>query len=127
MPDDRAEAMKVVAAHYVALFGNDAALLELRKAYAMKNGTVLEAEHRSEPVLEVEAVPAVRLDLHDAVDLVLDGVLDGHDAALAELPFVEEGVEGGRLAAAGGSGDQHHAGGPLDESAELRQHAVWHT
>jgi len=46
VPDDRAGAMKAVAAHYVALFGNDAALLELRKAYAMKNGTVLEAEHR---------------------------------------------------------------------------------
>src|SRR5690606_30205815 len=33
-------------AHYVALFGDDPALLELRKGYAMKNNTVASAEHR---------------------------------------------------------------------------------
>jgi nitric oxide reductase subunit B len=35
-----------VAAHYEALFGTDPRLLELRKAYAMKQGTVDTAEHR---------------------------------------------------------------------------------
>lgn len=44
--NDRAQAMKRVAQHYAALFGTDPALRELRKAYAMKEGTVLEAEHR---------------------------------------------------------------------------------
>ncbi|HMN46265.1 MAG TPA: nitric-oxide reductase large subunit [Povalibacter sp.] len=44
--NDRATAMKQVAAHYTALFGNDPALLDLRKAYAMKNDTVDTAEHR---------------------------------------------------------------------------------
>lgn len=43
---DRAKAIKQVAQHYAALFGNDPQLLELRKAYAMKNGTVADAEHR---------------------------------------------------------------------------------
>src|SRR5690606_39116159 len=43
---DRAEAMAQVAQHYVALFGNDADLLDLRKAYAMKNDTVHDPEYR---------------------------------------------------------------------------------
>jgi nitric oxide reductase subunit B len=43
---DRAAAMSNVAAHYESLFGNDPATLELRKAYAMKQGTVDSVEHR---------------------------------------------------------------------------------
>lgn len=43
---DRAAAMAVVASHYTALFGDDPALLDLRRAYAMKNGTVADAQHR---------------------------------------------------------------------------------
>ncbi len=46
VPEDRATAMTLVAAHYESLFGDDPATLELRKAYAMKNGTVAEADHR---------------------------------------------------------------------------------
>ncbi|ODU46393.1 nitric-oxide reductase large subunit [uncultured Aquimonas sp.] len=42
----RAQAMNVVAEHYIALFGDDPQMLDLRRAYAMKNGTVKEAEHR---------------------------------------------------------------------------------
>ena len=44
--EDRAAAMAQVVDHYTALFGNDPRLLELRKAYAMRNDTVLNAEHR---------------------------------------------------------------------------------
>jgi nitric oxide reductase subunit B len=47
IPNDRAAAMKRVAEHYTALFGTDPALHELRKAYAMKEGTVLQADHRA--------------------------------------------------------------------------------
>jgi nitric oxide reductase subunit B len=47
IPVERAAAIAQVAAHYTALFGADPRLLELRKAYAMKDGTVLEAEHRT--------------------------------------------------------------------------------
>ena len=46
IPAERAAAIATVAEHYTKLFGNDPELLDLRKAYAMKNGTVLEAEHR---------------------------------------------------------------------------------
>ncbi len=46
IPTDRANAIRHVSAHYEALFGNAPELLELRKAYAMKNDTVLEPEHR---------------------------------------------------------------------------------
>ncbi len=43
---ERAAAMAQVAGHYDALFGNDPALLELRRGYAMKNDTVPDAGHR---------------------------------------------------------------------------------
>ncbi len=46
IPAERAAAMATVSAHYEALFGNDPALLDLRKGYAMKNDTVASAEHR---------------------------------------------------------------------------------
>jgi nitric oxide reductase subunit B len=45
--EDRAAAISQVAAHYEALFGNDPNLQPLRKAYAMKNDTVLAGEHRA--------------------------------------------------------------------------------
>src|SRR5690606_9753982 len=43
---DRALAISNVAAHYESLFGNDPATAELREAYAMKNDTVPDADHR---------------------------------------------------------------------------------
>ncbi|MEO8063544.1 MAG: nitric-oxide reductase large subunit [Pseudomonadota bacterium] len=43
---DRAAAMETVARHYVALFGDDPAQHALRKAYAMKEGTVIDADKR---------------------------------------------------------------------------------
>jgi nitric oxide reductase subunit B len=43
---ERAMAMAKVASHYESLFGSDPRLLELRKAYAMKQQTVDTAEHR---------------------------------------------------------------------------------
>lgn len=46
VPEDRAVAMAQVAAHYESLFSNDPQTLELRKAYAMKDNTVLTSEHR---------------------------------------------------------------------------------
>lgn len=44
--DDRAAAIGAVSAHYQSLFGNDPKTAELREAYAMKNNTVPDAEHR---------------------------------------------------------------------------------
>ncbi|MGV8922065.1 MAG: nitric-oxide reductase large subunit [Thermomonas sp.] len=46
LTQDRAAALSNVAAHYESLFGNDPSTLELREAYAMKQGTVDTAEHR---------------------------------------------------------------------------------
>src|SRR5690606_17666863 len=43
---DRVAAISNVAAHYESLFGNDPATAELREAYAMKEDTVPDAEHR---------------------------------------------------------------------------------
>ena len=44
--EDRAAAISQVAEHYKALFGNDPELQPLREAYAMKNDTVPDAQHR---------------------------------------------------------------------------------
>ena len=46
--NDRAAAIATVAAHYESLFSNDPATAELREAYAMRNDTVPDAEHRRE-------------------------------------------------------------------------------
>ncbi|MDQ2639740.1 MAG: nitric-oxide reductase large subunit [Pseudomonadota bacterium] len=46
LDNDRAAAVAEVASHYVSLFGSDPATRELREAYAMKEGTVPDAEHR---------------------------------------------------------------------------------
>jgi nitric oxide reductase subunit B len=43
---DRAAAMLAVSRHYEDLFGNDGATAELREAYAMKDNTVPDPEHR---------------------------------------------------------------------------------
>jgi nitric oxide reductase subunit B len=44
---DRAAAIATVQQHYTALFGDDPALRNLRKAYAMKEATVLDADKRT--------------------------------------------------------------------------------
>lgn len=46
LPHERAVAIAEVSAHYESLFGNAPETAELREAYAMKNGTVPDAEHR---------------------------------------------------------------------------------
>jgi nitric oxide reductase subunit B len=46
LPTQRAQAITQVAAHYESLFGDNPSSTELRKAYAMKEGTVDTAEHR---------------------------------------------------------------------------------
>ncbi|ODU40868.1 MAG: nitric oxide reductase large subunit [Lysobacteraceae bacterium SCN 69-48] len=44
--NQRAQAISVVAAHYESLFSNDPATRELREAYAMKEGTLPDADAR---------------------------------------------------------------------------------
>ena len=66
-----------------------------------------------------EALLFVHRDLSDAAQLVLDGVLDGDDLVLIGANFIEGGVQGGRLAAAGGAGDEDHAVGLVNIAAKL--------
>src|SRR5690606_26416951 len=44
--DDRLLAINNVSAHYQSLFSNDPATKSLREAYAMKDATVADADHR---------------------------------------------------------------------------------
>jgi len=44
--DERAQAITQVAAHYQSVFSNDPATSALRESYAMKEGTIPDAEHR---------------------------------------------------------------------------------
>ena len=44
--EDRAQAIRTVAAHYESVFSDDPATAQLRETYAMRDGTVDSAEHR---------------------------------------------------------------------------------
>src|SRR2546428_1782310 len=59
------------------------------------------------------------LDLVDALEVVLDGILGGHDVDAGGVDRVDGGVEGGGLARAGGAGDEDHAVGALDRFLEV--------
>ena len=67
------------------------------------------AQHRAQDLSEREA--DLRLDLHlvDAVELVLDRVLDREHLAVRRVQLDQRGVERGGLAAAGRAGDQDDA------------------
>ena len=47
--------------------------------------------------------------LADHLDGILHGILEGHDVHLLGVQVLQHGVEGGRLAAARGSGDEDDA------------------
>ena len=85
------------------------------------------AHHRAQAGGERQARLVVDLDLGDALELVLDRVLDRDDVLLDRVELVERAVERGRLARAGRAGDEHGAvrlaeglGEPLER---LREHA----
>ncbi len=75
---------------------------------------------------ESESHLGVHLDLVDAVEMILDGVLGGDDLGFVALDFVQGAVERGGLAGAGGTGDQHDPVGQLDEALESRVHVGAH-
>ena len=76
---------------------------------------------------ERQADLGVRLNLADAVLLVLDRVLDRDDLGRLVLDLVEGRVERRRLAGAGRAGDEHDAVRPVDHllerAVDVRQHA----
>src|SRR3989449_4519712 len=72
------------------------------------------AEEGAEGGGEGAADFVVDLDLVDALEVVLDGVLGGHDVDVGGVDGMDGGVEGGGLARAGGAGDEDHAVGGAD-------------
>jgi hypothetical protein len=68
----------------------------------------------------------VDLGLADAVDVVLDRVLDRHDVARVVVDALERRVQRGGLARAGGAGDQHYAVRLVDQLVDHRLHARLH-
>ena len=63
----------------------------------------------------------VHRNLGDPLELVFDGILDGNDLVFFGLDLRNRGIQGGRLAAAGGTGDQHHPVRLADVSAKFSQ------
>ena len=68
---------------------------------------------------EVEADLVVHLHLVDAGEVELDRILGGADVVGDLVELGERRVERGRLARAGGAGDQHHAVGLVDGLLEV--------
>src|SRR6185369_4418450 len=62
----------------------------------------------------------VDLDLHDAGQAILDGVLDGDDVYAASLHLAQRGVERRRLPGTGGAGDEHEPFALVEERADAR-------
>src|SRR5437870_2920581 len=77
------------------------------------------AEEGAEGGGEGAADFVVDLDLVDALEVVLDGVLGGHDVDVGGVDGMDGGVEGGGLARAGGAGDEDHAVGGADRLFEV--------
>ena len=84
------------------------------------------AEDRPQARGEGEADLVADLDLVDAGDMVLDGVLDGDDLDLVGDDAVEGGVQGRRLSRAGGAGDKEDAVGAGDHGVPAGEDIVGH-
>jgi len=70
------------------------------------------------PRAKVRPVLFVDGNLQHAFELVFDRVLDGDQLVLAAVDLAERGIQRGRLAAAGGAGDEQHAVGHGGEPAQ---------
>src|SRR5215218_7171880 len=85
------------------------------------------AHHRAQAGREREAGLVVDLDLGEALELVLDRVLDGDDVLVDRVEHVERRIQRRRLARAGRAGDEHRAVRLAERLGEalqrLRQHA----
>ena len=73
------------------------------------------AQDRAQAARESHLDFGVDLGLADAVDVVLDRILDRHDVARVVVQPLERGIERGRLARAGGAGDEQDAVRLVDE------------
>ena len=82
----------------------------------MMSGSARIIERR--PLAKRQAGLVVDLDLGDALELVLDRVLDRDDVLLGRVELVQRGVERRRLARAGRAGDEHGAVGLAERLGE---------
>ena len=76
------------------------------------------AQERAQARRERQLDLRVDLGLRDALELVLDGILDGEDVEVRRVDLGEARVQGRRLARAGRAGDEHDAVRPLDDGAD---------
>ncbi len=67
------------------------------------------AQHRAQHAPERQPLLLVDLDLVDALELILDRVLDRDDVRLRREDLAQERIERGGLAAPGRAGDEDHA------------------
>ncbi len=77
------------------------------------------AQDRAQPARERHLDARVDLRLADAVDVVLDRVLDRHDVARAVVDAIERGIERRRLAGAGRTGDEQDAVRLVDQLVDV--------
>ena len=77
------------------------------------------AQDRAQPAGEGHLHARVDLGLADAVDVVLDRVLDGHDVARAVVDAVERGIERRRLARARRTGHEQDAVRLVDQLVDV--------
>ena len=82
------------------------------------------AQERAQPGREGQLDLRVDRDLGDALQLVLDRILDGEDVEVGRVDLGQAGVERGGLARAGRPGDQHDAVRAVDELVHLAQVVV---
>ncbi len=74
----------------------------------------------TQPAGEGEALFFVYGNLSDAANLIFDGIFDGDDLVFVVFDFIDGGVERGGLTGTCGAGDEDHAVGLVDVTAEAR-------
>ena len=84
------------------------------------------AQNRAQAARERHLDLGVDLGLADAVDVVLDRVLDGQDIAREIVDALERRVQRRRLAGTGGTGDEQDAVRPMHELVHGRLIAIGH-
>src|SRR5579883_3062915 len=79
------------------------------------------AQNRSQSVGESQVDFRIDLHLADAMELVLDRILDRDDVLFGRIDLLQTGVKRGRLARSGGPGDQNDAVALADQAVEPAQ------
>jgi hypothetical protein len=87
--------------------------------FADHNDVGILAQDVAEGVGEGEPDLGAHLHLVHAGDFVFDRVLDGDDAQIGGVDLPEKGVERGRLAGAGGAGDEDDAVRVVENADDL--------